>query len=144
MFLILKIIYYSFIHFSVSNWIFVITSDYKEFEKRTNDKKWPIFSNTAHKKVLKVGDRILFYKGGADGQKFLGRANLASALKRLNDLNSYVMLSDIEVWKKQPSIRHMIPDLTFVVHKQMWGIHLQGGVITLFDRDYDYISSRSH
>ena len=125
------------------NWIFVITADYKEFKRRINEKKWPIFKRTAHRHALKTGDRIIFYQGGRDGQKFLGCTTLASEVKPSTDSSYYVTLSDTEVWKNTPLIRPMIPDLTFLVRKDKWGVHLQGGVITLFDKDYKYILSKS-
>ncbi len=128
----------------MSKWIFVITANYQEFERRVREGKWPMFKNTAHKFHLRPGDDVLFYKGGKDGQKFLGRGKISSKLKSDGTSNSHVTISDVDIWQKPVPIRPLIPDLTFVFHKVRWGLHFQGGVVTLYEKDFDYIVSKSN
>ena len=72
----------------MSYWLFLITDGLEVFKKRIDSKTWPIFNQTAHKKELDIGDAIIFYKAGSDGQKFLGTAKIASKLLRRSALKT--------------------------------------------------------
>lgn len=119
--------------------MFVITGDDAEFLKRISMKKWPIYSRTSHRKKLKEGDRILFYLAGESRKKFAGSATIASDLEKEND-DFTVALSEIKKWGKQVPILSIIESLEFIRNKSNWGIYMQGGVVSLSDKDYNTIA----
>ncbi len=123
------------------NWIFVINNDYSIFQRRINEKKWLIFSNTHNRKKLRVGDRIVFYKAGRiDGKKFLGSALISTKLKR--DRSDFSLgLSNIDVWKETIDIKTFLDKLDFIKDKTIWGSYLQGGIIPISDSDYAIIQT---
>lgn len=128
--------------YSVSNWIFVISDGDDVFQKRINEKIWPIFENTHNKRRLRIGDRVIFYQAGKNGKKFTGRASVASKLTR-HMSNDQIVLEDIEVWKNQVQIEVFIDNLNFVKNRKHWGSYFQGGVISLPDKDYRLIMSNA-
>jgi len=126
----------------MSNWVFVITSSNEEFDRRINQKKWPIYEQTANRKKLRVGDKVIFYKGAKMGKVFSGRAQISSPLTP-EDSNYFVELSKIKIWKRHIPIKEVLMDLKFIFHKKNWGVHLQGGAIELPDDDYKTILSKT-
>jgi len=127
----------------MSKWIFVTTADIEEFNRRMDEKRWPIYKHTPHKSQLRDGDDVVFYMGGNGGQKFLGKGTISSSLVH-DERNYHVPISNVIVWKKPVAIRPMIPELRFIFRKDArWGVHLQGGVIPLYDDDYKLIISKS-
>ncbi|MEO9276682.1 MAG: EVE domain-containing protein, partial [Nitrososphaera sp.] len=83
----------------MANWIFGSKATPEVFEKRISGKKWPIFKHTPNKTRLKNGDKVVFYKAGKDGQKFIGTASIGSEIVPDN-LDYYVTLYNIQFWKK--------------------------------------------
>jgi len=111
----------------MSYWILVINDTDKEFVRRMKNKVWPIYVHTQNRNNLKKGDKVVFYKAGLDGKKFLGTAKVASPLERTEKIDYSIRLSDVEVWKKSVSIEELIDSLDFILDKQFWGRFLQGG-----------------
>ena len=126
----------------MQSWIFVITAAYDEFKDRINKKAWPIYKNTGNKRKLRVGDNVIFYMGGPEGKKFLGTSRVDSDLIP-NSIDFSIGLSDIKIWKKPVLIKDILADLKFIVHKEKWGLHLQGGIIRLSDGDFKTIISNA-
>ena len=124
----------------MSNWIFVIKDDENVFKKRIKHKKWPIHLGTNFQKSLKIEDKIVFYQAGKDGQKFLGTATVRSEVKPNRDkIDYYIDIDNINVWKKQPSIRDIISKLSFILNKNHWGVYFQGGVVKMDEESYSVI-----
>ena len=42
------------------------------------EEKWPIYVHTPNRNKLSIGDKVIFYKAGVDGKKFLGLAKINS------------------------------------------------------------------
>ncbi len=126
------------------HWIFVIRDDYSVFNKRIEHKKWPIFHSTKLRTFLEIGDDIIFYQAGLEGQIFLGTAVLKTIGEKISDEMTYfVDLEGIDIWKKQPSIRNLIKKLNFIKNKEHWGLNLQGGILKIDDKDYALILKES-
>lgn len=126
----------------LSNWIFIIKDTESEFKKRIEDKRWPIYKFTKHKRQLRKGDNVIFYMAGSGGKKFLGMGELASELKDSGSMDSIVMLSNTKTWKDPVPMNNVLEHLKFITNKVNWGIHFQGGVIKISDDDYNLILSK--
>lgn len=125
---------------SLSHWIFVINDADKEFERRVQKKEWPIFSFTTNRNRIRPDDKVIFYKAGVGGQKFLGSATVTSELKKEEDsIDFFVTLSNIKLWKKGIDIHPLVSKLDFIVSKEMWGRHFQGGVRAINSRDFQTV-----
>lgn len=124
----------------MSNWIFVIKNSDKEFHSRVKNKEWPIYNKTQNRKRLQIGDRLIFYKAGTDGQKFLGIATIGSNLKEKSSFTSSLDLNDIKIWKTPVEMKNAIKNLDFIKNKENWGNYFQGGVRRISDTDFDTIT----
>jgi len=127
----------------MSYWIFVIKDTPEEFAKRMQIRKWPIFKKTQNRRNLRTGDKIIFYKAGANGKKFLGKALIASELEQVDQFTYSLKLSEIEVWEKPVELANVLNDLDFISDKLYWGRYFQGGVRSLSEKDYSTIVSKS-
>ena len=126
------------------HWIFVIRDDEFIFNKRIQHKKWPLYPFTKFRTYLEVGDKIVFYQAGKRGQKFLGCGVIESESKPIPDkIDYFVEMGEIEIWKKTPSIRDLIPHLGFIKNKEHWGLYLQGGILKIEKKDYSIILKES-
>lgn len=125
----------------MSNWIFGSKATRHEFEKRVSGKKWPIFKHTPNKIKLRKGDKIIFYKAGKDGRKFIGTASLGSEIISEN-VDYFVTLYDIQIWKKPIEVPTILDELQFIKNKSNWGMYFQGGVTSLPPEDYKVILSK--
>jgi len=122
------------------HWIFVISNSDSEFEKRMKKKEWPIFSFTANRKKLEIDDSVVFYKAGIGGQKFLGKAEVASKIKKgEGKIDYFVSLKNTESWKKPVKIKPLVGKLDFIKDKNVWGRHMQGGVRSLSGKDFSTV-----
>jgi predicted RNA-binding protein len=133
-------------------WIFVLLP-YSDFNrgnvtqtlnkvKRTGI--WLIGKKTINRYKLSKGDKVLFYLAGEEGKKFLGSAELTSNL--ISDkltLNDYVKVKDIDFWTNFIPIKGMVDDLSFIKNKAHWGLHFQGGIISIPELDYKLIVTNS-
>lgn len=128
----------------MNHWIFVIKDDETVFKKRIQNKIWPIFSGTKFQTFLEVGDDVIFYQAGLNGQRFLGRTTLKSKVIKIPEkINSYIEIDETDIWKKPLSIRNLISKLNFIENKTHWGLDLQGGILQLNDKDYTLIIKES-
>lgn len=125
----------------MTNWVFVINDKDKVFQERISEKKWPIYRKTQNRNKLKVGDKIIFYKAGANGKKFIGKANIAVGLKP-DGVDYSLELSDVGVWKKPVIVTSVLDNLEFIRDKTFWGRYFQGGVRSLSESDYNVIISK--
>lgn len=123
----------------MSYWILVISDTDNEFKKRIEKKKWPIFIHTHNRKKLKIGDKVVFYKAGVEGKKFLGTARLDSTLNMETRLGYSVNLSEIKIWKKAHSAEKLLDKLEFIKDRKVWGRFFQGGIRRINYEDYSVI-----
>jgi hypothetical protein len=124
----------------MTNWVFVINDKDGVFQERINEKKWPIYRKTQNRNKLKVGDKIIFYKAGMGGKKFIGKATISRGLKP-HGVDFSLDLSDVDIWKKPVSVASVLNNLEFIKDKTFWGRYFQGGVRSLSDSDYSAILS---
>jgi len=82
-----------------------------------NRKKWPIYQRTGNKKLLGIGDNVVFYLGGIRNMKFMGTAVLSSKIEPEGD-DFTVGLSDLDIWKKPVSVSEILDSLGFVGNKK--------------------------
>lgn len=122
----------------IQSWIFVISDGNDVFKKRIDEEKWPIFQNTHNRKRLRIGDKIIFYKAGTDGKKFLGSASITNKSNEYNGSFS-IVLSNIDIWKKPIKVASVLNNLKFIKNKTLWGCYFQGGVKPLTESDYSTI-----
>ena len=127
----------------MTNWMFTINAEEREFERRIKDKQWAIYKRTPSRRSLRENDRIVFYKAGKDGQVFLGTARLTSYARKVNVITYKVGLKNIKIWKKGAHIRKLADKLEIIKNPALWSNYIQGGVRRLSDKDYDLIKSNS-
>lgn len=124
----------------MNHWIFVIRDEALVFDKRIDNKKWPLYPATKFRKYLKIGDEIIFYQAGKYGQKFLGTAAVNSKIKLIPDkIDYYIDMDKIKIWKNPPSIRNLLPKLGFIKDVSHWGLYLQGGILKSSEKDFSAI-----
>ena len=109
-----------------------------EFLERIREEKWSIYNRTSNRNKIKSRDRVLFYLAGPHRKKIIASSVLSSELKK-EDENFTIDLAQIDVWKKHVSVQHLIGSLDFIKNKAKWGVHMQGGIVHLSDKDYDMI-----
>jgi len=125
-------------------WLFIQKDAIEVFNKRMDSKTWPIYQQTAHRKKLEVGDCIVFYKAGPNGQKFVGSARIAS--QKLAGQDKFVTnleIDDVNVWSECPSIMDFVTKLSFIKNELKWGVYLQSGVKRLTERDYSLLTKKA-
>ena len=122
------------------HWIFVISNTDKEFERRMEKKEWPIFTFTSNRNRLLPEDKVVFYKAGEYGKKFLGTATVCSKIiQRIGEIDFFVTLKDIDVWKKPISMYLLVSKLELIKNRERWGRHFQGGIRTISKKDYETV-----
>jgi len=120
-------------------WIFVISDSFEEFENRVKTKQWPIYDRTLNKDNLAVGDSIIFYKAGSNGQKFLGNATIKTELEKKTDFVYALGMENISVWEKPVIVKEIVSKLDFIENKEHWGSYFQGGVKRVSEEDFSVI-----
>ena len=120
----------------MNRWIFVIKGSDEEFQSRIGTKKWPVFNKTQNRKKLGIGDLIIFYKAGTNGQKFLGSATIKTDLKEKTMFKYFLEMDKISVWKNPVEMKDIIAKLDFVKNKDIWGNYFQGGVRSVSEKDF--------
>ena len=121
-------------------WIFVIKDSDDEFQNRIKNKQWPIYHKTRNRKKISIGDHVLFYKAGINGQRFLGNAIIKTNLKKYTMFDYFLELDEISIWKNSVLIKPLIPDLNFIINKNNWGVYFQGGVMSISSKDFNTIT----
>jgi len=71
----------------------------------------------------------------------LGTGQVASRLLSNEQENSFIKISNIDLWKEPILIKDMLRSLDFIRNKEKWGGYLQGGVVWLNDNDFNSIIS---
>ena len=124
----------------MSKWIFIVKSPIEDLKKRVKERSWPIYQHTPNRKKLKIGDNVIFYLAGEEGQKFVGKAIIGSGLTSTG-LDYSVGISDVEIWDSPVNIKDVIGEFDFILHKENWGAYFQCGVRSLNDKDYKTVIS---
>jgi len=124
------------------------------FRDRVKHGFWAINPETPNFKNLKKGDIAIFYLGGRDGRRFVGKGILASEphavtqeqmrslIGEPSSLFSHgVELDQIDVWDPPVPLDLVFKELSFIEKKDKWGVHFQGTIKSLSNEDYDIIES---
>lgn len=126
----------------MSDWIFVMAGNKNEFLERVKKETWSIYSRTTNRNRIRKGDRVLFYLAGPHRQKIIASSILNSELKKEKE-DFIVSLAEIEIWKKQVPIQSLIDLLEFIKNKTKWGVHMQGGIVSISKKDYVTITAEA-
>lgn len=145
----------------INHWIFIVV-DHRDddrtitarevFEGRVRDGFWSLNKSTGNFHRLNEGDRVVFYVGGREGQKFVGKGALASRPYEMtpgqkNRLIGYpsllfshaVNLKDIEVWSEPKTVVDLKDGLSFIKNKKAWRAYFRRSIIAIGEEDYDLI-----
>jgi predicted RNA-binding protein with PUA-like domain len=148
-----------------NKWVFVVV-DHRTDDKiikaidvlkdRVKEKFWSLNKNSGNFNRIRKGDKVIFYMGGRDGQKLMGRCTLASepyplTSEQKKQIEGYpssmfshsVSLEDIKMWKEPLPIVDLKEELTFIKNKDLWGKYFRRSIIPLSDEDYNTILSRA-
>ena len=132
-------------------WIFV-SYPYSDFNHGTFSEiagdekqslKWLIGKQTIHRKQLAKGDRVLFYQAGDEGKEIVGSGDLISGLQSDSGGRYFVLVGNVRRWGKPVSIKKMVNNLSFIIHKRYWGLYFQGGIRKIQERDYNAITQKT-
>ena len=126
-------------------------------EKRIDERKWPIYSNTKFKDKFNIGDCLVFYIAGTGEhrQSFIGSAEI----KNIETYNSnkdflidpdkfteiiykYIILHKVKKFKKPISIKDIKKELKFIKFKDNYGLHFVGGVTKIDSSSFAKIINR--
>jgi hypothetical protein len=117
---------------------------------------WPLYSGTRNRKMIKDGDKCLFYLAGANAkaQSFIGEADVV-AIKRPKNIT--VLLSKLAVeqppveiiifgafslYDEPKPIRPILDELSFIPkNRSRWGAAMQGGCRRISKEDYEVIAT---
>lgn len=149
----------------VNQWIFVVI-DHRTDDKiikaidvlkdRLKEKFWSLNKNAGNFNRIKKDDKVIFYIGGRDGQKFTGRCTLAGEpypitleqKKKIigspSSLFSHsVSLKNIKLWEEPLLVLDLKEELAFIKDKDLWRKYFRRSIIPLSDEDYNLIVSRA-
>jgi hypothetical protein len=121
--------------------------------------EWPLYERTRNRKLIKSGDRLLIYCGGARA----GRGHIvASAVvdsifdvrrgRRLSEESEFIsgnpdyvlILKDVSEFSKPVYFRDILPKLDCCPkNMSKWGVILHGGVRRISNSDFDTIRHQS-
>ena len=116
---------------AVSYWLFVVKDE--ESERQLRNGYWRLFPTTPNRKSIKRGDRVVFYRAGENKQFFWGYGKI----REINNL--LIKLENVKIWDSPLPIRYVIKRLSFIKNKESWGVHLQGGIRKISEKDYRLI-----
>ena len=125
-------------------WIFVISDSDEEFHNRVASKKWPMFTKTTNKKTFAVGDLVIFYKAGENGQKFIGNATIKEKVEKEDGFGCFIEMNTISVWEKPVEMEQVIAKIDFIQNKDSWGNYFRVEAIGISEKDYLEIKNDSH
>ena len=123
---------------------------------RLSNKKWPIYKNTKHKKIIKTDDKCLFYIAGRfdKRQSMVAFADISNNIKCVNGESTdpsnvlaepaerIIELSNI---KKLPQIeiKPLLHEISFVKKNLFsWGVYFMGGCRKIDKNDYLLITNK--
>ena len=110
---------------------------------------WGFGVNTANRKRIQVGDKLVFYLAGTGGQVFAGTAEVSSLPKKTKkgDIyrsNYWFNLTDINVWDEPKPVKNFLDELEFIVKPEVFGTYFQGGSRIISEKDYYLIVSKTN
>lgn len=140
----------------MKNYYCLITSDskhsaYETFNRRINEKKWPIYFKTNYSKKINPEDELIFYIAGKNynSQNLVGNAVVESVeiinetvidpdkeINYRNEIFRYLILKNIEIFAKPINIKTLLHDLIFIKNKKNYGANLVGGVRKISYADF--------
>lgn len=141
----------------MKNYYCLITSDaryeiaYEIFEKRIEEKKYPLYLRTPHLNEIKEKDEVVFYIAGnnTNSQTFVASAEIATINnltdvvvdpdKKNNVINKYLILEKILIFKEPKQIKPIIDKLKFIKNKKHYGTNMVGGVTKIYLEDFNTI-----
>lgn len=139
------------------NYYILVTSDSNTefaidiFNKRIEEKKYPLYPRTPKLNEIKEGDKVIFYIAGAgkERQSFVGQAIiekvetpkelLVDPDKNNYEIIKYLWFKNIKIFEKSVNIKSIINKLVFVKNKNNYGTHLMGGVKKISEKDFNSI-----
>jgi len=143
----------------MTNYYCLVTSDsLKEsaidiFNKRIEEKKYPLDPRTPNLNEIKDDDEVMFYIAGAgkERQSFVGQAIiqkvetpkefLVDPDKDNYEVIKYLWFKKIKIFETSKNIQSIIDKLDFVKNKNNYGTYLMGGVKKLTQKDFNLIIS---
>ena len=143
----------------MTNYYCLVTSDsLKEsaidiFNKRIEEKKYPLYPRTPNLNEIKDDDEVMFYIAGAgkERQSFVGQAIiqkvetpkefLVDPDKDNYEVIKYLWFKKIKFIETSKNIQSIIDKLDFVKNKNNYGTYLMGGVKKLTQKDFNLIIS---
>jgi len=141
------------------NYYCLVTSDSNKefgidiFNKRIQEKKYPLYLRTPFLNEIKINDKVLFYIAGSgkNAQNFIGQAvieKVETPNELLGDpdrdnyaIEKYLIFNDIKIFKTFKHIKMIIDKLDFIKNKNNYGIHFMGGVKKIPEKDFYFIAS---
>ena len=146
----------------MTTWVFVVTahkiggklySPDEILELRFKDRFWGLGESTPNRKLLKQGDRVVFYLG-IPIKSFTASATLASDAFELDpsqkqkyshDLDYFtvdygVLLEDPTTWTSSVPVDEIVSSLGFIQNKENWGAYFQGGIRPIPPEDFAVIT----
>lgn len=101
---------------------------------------WGFGENTANRKRLQVGDRLVFYLARSGGQVFAGTAEVASLPEKTGRKGYrseyWFKMKNINKWEEPKSARLFLDKLEFIGDPERWGVYFQGGSRIISEEDY--------
>jgi predicted RNA-binding protein len=142
----------------MTNYYCLVTSDsLKEsaidiFNKRIEEKKYPLYPRTPNLNEIKEEDEVIFYIAGSgkERQSFVGQATiqkvetprefLVDPDKDNYEVIKYLWFKKIKIFETSKNIQSIINKLDFVKNKKNYGTYLMGGVRKLNQKDFNFIA----
>ncbi|MBU1698619.1 MAG: EVE domain-containing protein [Candidatus Eisenbacteria bacterium] len=144
-------------------WLFIVTKRKDEtgtilpravLEQRAADRFWGLAEKTPNRKLVRKGDKIIFYIALPESA-FGGEATLAGVCRKLNSQERRVLshekqvfetdlgvdLDDVVIWSRPIPISVLVPRLSFIENKEYWFTYFQGGIRQISEQDYRLITS---
>lgn len=143
----------------MTNYYCLVTSDsLKEsaidiFNKRIEEKKYPLYLRTPNLNEIKDDDEVIFYIAGSgkEKQSFVGQAiiqkvetpkeSLIDPDKDNIEVIKYLWFKKIKIFETSKNIKSIIDKLEFVKNKNNYGAYLMGGVKKLNQKDFNLLIS---
>jgi len=146
----------------VNYWVLVVTDQKVKdrvleaidlFNNRMRHKFWSFSKKNPRLKRVTKGDKVAFFRGGEDGNVFVGTAKLASdpsppsrELKRYvidmpETMMKKVRLEEIHLFDKPRPVSDLVDKLSFIKKKERWQAYFQGGLVQISEQDYNTIAA---
>jgi len=122
--------------------------------KRLSQSKWPLYSRTHHKSIIKQGDKCLFYVGGYKdcSQHVIGQAEIGLIKPENTQIDSIDILTgvpekicylhNVVIYDYPVCFKSHVPSLNAIKNKKYWGVSLQGGCTKLDEVDFKLLCSQ--